>query len=227
MNKILVMDDDLEIHQILKTTLGKEFKLVLTENISNTKTEISRNPDIDLAIFDERLPDGSGIQFCSEITKTNNFPVIILTQKDELQDKLQGFQSGAQDYVTKPFEPLELVARVKARLNSKKDDLIKHEDVELDLISHKMYIISSGERVGSHLTPVEFQILKKLILKPGEVYNRDELFSGVWESTENMNSRSVDQHVSNLRKKIKNTTLKIKGVYGRGYVLDKKVSNKL
>ncbi|MCF8059814.1 MAG: response regulator transcription factor [Bacteriovoracaceae bacterium] len=225
MKKILVIDDDQDILVLVKHTLAREFDVTFSEYIADGEMQISRN-DYDLVVLDEVLPDGLGSELCQRIKKTSgkeSLPVIMLTQRKELKDKLNAFDAGADDYISKPFEPLELLARVHARLrvsSPQSANILEREDLKLEITSQTLHLLKEGgieEEVA--LTPIEFKILYHLAKEEGVVRSRLELLETVWGKNQNVIDRTVDQHVSKLRKKIENSRLTVKSLHKKGYLL--------
>lgn len=224
MKKILIIDDDQDILALLRHTLSREFELSFAERISEGEVQVSRN-DFDLIVLDEVLPDGLGSELCHRIKNTQgkeSIPVIMLTQRKELKDKLNAFDAGADDYISKPFEPLELLARVHARMrgNNSTTNVLEREDLRLEITSQLLFLVKGeGQEEEISLTPIEFKILYQLAKKEGVVRSRSELLESVWGKNQNVIDRTVDQHVSKLRKKIENSRLTVKSLHKKGYLL--------
>ena len=186
------------------------------------------NEEADLAILDIMLPDIDGFTLCQKIREKYTYPVIMLTAKDEEMDKITGLTLGADDYVTKPFRPLELIARVKAQLRRyKKYTPILPQNEPAKVLTYKKLVLNmqtyecelGGEAVS--LTPTEFSILRILLENQGMVVTLEELFHRVWEDEYySKNSSTITVHVRHLREKLKDTAEKpkyIKTVWGVGY----------
>jgi len=224
MKKIIIVDDDQDVHTLIQHTLGKEFELTFCEYISDGESQIIKK-DFDLIILDEVLPDGNGSELLTRLKQSSgksNIPVIMLTQRKELKDKLNAFDAGADDYVSKPFEPLELMARVQARLreNDKNNpNTIEREDLVLELTSQTLSIKIDNKETDVGLTPIEFKILYHLAKEEGVVRSRAELLETVWGKNQNVIDRTVDQHVSKLRKKLEPSRLTVKSLHKKGYLL--------
>lgn len=224
MKKILIIDDDQDVLALLRHTLSREFELTFAETISDGEGQVSRS-DYDLIVLDEVLPDGLGSELCQRIKNTQgkeNIPVVMLTQRKELKDKLNAFDAGADDYISKPFEPLELLARVHARLrsNSGGSNILEREDLRLEITSQVLHLVDSeGKEEEIPLTPIEFKILYHLTKEEGVVRSRAELLELVWGKNQNVIDRTVDQHVSKLRKKIEGSRMTVKSLHKKGYLL--------
>lgn len=229
MNKkisLLIIDDDSDIHLLLKRTLEVNFNLSFALDLATAREYVSRErPDI--IVLDEGLPDGSGSEFChylKNILSMKDVPIIMLTSKKDLQDKLSAFSSGADDYVVKPFEPLELAARIQARfrVGHENQDSYHLDDLLFNLSTQKLSIETGDGAVEIDLTPLEFKILYHLSKVVGSVHPRDELLHSVWGEKVNVVSRTVDQHISKVRKKISPSSFTVRSSHGKGYFLVKK-----
>jgi DNA-binding response OmpR family regulator len=151
-----------------------------------------------------------------------DIPIVMLTQRKELKDKLNAFEAGADDYISKPFEPLELLARVNARLrgtNPKNSNLLEREDLKLDLTNQHLTLIKEEGEEEISLTPIEFKILYQLAREEGVVRSRADLLETVWGKNQNVIDRTVDQHVSKLRKKLEGSRMTVKSLHKKGYLL--------
>lgn len=227
--KILVVDDEREIADLVELYLNKEnYTVIKCYTAGEALAKIQTEP-LDLAILDVMLPDGSGFALCQAIRQKFNFPVIMLTAKISAGDKINGLSLGADDYVTKPFLPLELVARVKAQLRRFKryntaapqeEQVLTCGGLELDLKTH---ICRLNGQVLS-LTPIEFSILRHLCQHKGEVISSDDLFRAVWgEDYYSKNNSTVTVHIRHLRQKMGESFENpkyIKTVWGVGYKID-------
>jgi DNA-binding response OmpR family regulator len=219
--KIILIDDDHDIHSLVRHTLMRDFNLICFDSIGAGESELGTGA-FDLIILDESLPDGSGTELCKKIKLDKGLsstPVIMLTQNKELKDKLNAFDSGADDYIPKPFEPLELLARVNARLRvgNGSSNLLERGDLKLDLTSQS--VIIEGHDEDPSLTPIEFKILYQLAVEEGGIRSRQDLLESVWGKNQNVIERTVDQHVSKLRKKLEPSTFTIKSLHKKGYLL--------
>ncbi len=225
---VLIVDDDKDIHDIIRMTMVNTFELKFAMDLAQA-VNILNDSDIDIIILDEMLPDGNGTDLCFKIKnelKMTSLPIIMLTGKKELKDKLTAFNSGADDYVIKPFEPLELMARVQARLreNSQEATVIKRGDLDLDLTTQRVILNKNNEMEGLDLTPIEFKILYFLSKVPGDIYNRRDILKSVWGDNNHVIERTVDQHISKLRKKLEKSEYTIKSLHKQGYLFTQKDS---
>lgn len=229
-HKVLVVEDEEGIRATLKIFLKNQgYEVVEAEN---GKAAIERlDETIHLAIVDIMMPVMDGITFVSKLRENYDFPVIFLTAKSEDIDKITGLNLGADDYVTKPFEPMELMARVKAQLrryeqiislktkDQSDDSRLVVGDLELDLYAHEVRVNGKTTR----LTKKEFDILKLLMGSPGRIYSAEEIYENVWQEAA-VNTETVVVHVRKLREKIEVNPRKpeyLKVVWGIGYKIEK------
>lgn len=222
--KVILIDDDYDIHDLIRHTLSKEFDISYAQFLNEGESLIKKN-SYDLVILDETLPDGKGSELCHKLKNELDFPdlqIIMLTQRKDLKDKLNAFGAGADDYISKPFEPLELLARINARLRSASQvhgNLLEKYDLKLELTTQALSI--AGEDIS--LTPIEFKILYQLIKDEGMVKSRQDLLESVWGKGQNVIDRTVDQHVSKLRKKLAPSKMTVKSLHKKGYLLAEEI----
>lgn len=228
-DKILVVDDERDIADLLEVYLKNENYIVYKFYTAKTALDCIENEEIDLAILDIMLPDLSGYSLCQKIREKYTYPIIMLTAKDEETDMITGLTLGADDYITKPFRPLELIARVKSQLRRyKKYTPISTEEHEKSplLVYNKLQLntqtyecLLDGESIA--LTPTEFSILSILMEHGGNVVSVEELFRTIWKDEYySKNSSTITVHIRHLREKLKDTTEKpkyIKTIWGVGY----------
>ncbi len=201
MNKLLLVEDDENLGTSLKKFLEREgFVVSHAQNLSDARKILSEN--VNLIILDWMLPDGQGIDFLREIRNDDiEVPIIMLTARNELIDKVLGLETGANDYVTKPFEPRELVARLRVQLREKKTSSkiqkINAKDLLIDLETRE--VTYQDEKIV--LTKMEFDLLALLASSPGRAYSRDELLNKVWGFENYPSTRTVDTHILQLRQK--------------------------
>lgn len=206
--KILVADDDKEIREAIEIYLTNEQMKVLTACDGQEALKVlEANPDIHLIIMDLMMPKMDGIQAILQIRKEKEIPIIVLSAKSEDKDVVLGLNIGADDYITKPFNILELKARIKAILRRSvrvvtheepKSNVIKSRDLEIDLESRRCFI--NGKE--KNLTAKEFDLLELFMKNPGKVYSRDNLLTTIWGAGYPGDVRAVDVHVRRLREKI-------------------------
>ncbi len=231
-DKILVVDDEKEIADLVAFYLESENFEVIPCYSADTALGHVGETQFDLAILDVMLPGSSGFEICKKIREKFNYPVIMLTAKDEEIDKIRGLMLGADDYMTKPFRPLELVARVKAQLRRYKhynqpqvaegqdSSLLVHGGLVMNVKTHECQL----DEKPLVLTPTEFSILKILCQRKGEVVSSEELFHGVWKDEYySKSNNTITVHIRHLREKMKDSVEHpkyIKTVWGVGYKIE-------
>ncbi|MEA2644215.1 MAG: two-component system, OmpR family, response regulator ResD [Chloroflexota bacterium] len=223
-SKVLVVDDEDHIVELARIYLTREGYEV--EGVGDGAQALARFGQIkpDLVILDIMLPGADGLEICKEIRKQSQVPIIMLTARDEVTDKVVGLEVGADDYLTKPFHPQELVARAKAllrraRLEPDAPKLIRAGKLEVDLERHEV----RHEQAKVQLRPKEFDLLTLLARHPGRVFQRSELLDLVWGYDFPGYTRTVDVHVQQLREKLAAagvTEPSIETVWGVGYRLE-------
>ncbi len=202
---IFIVEDEKPIITLLQYNLEKEgYKVNFSETGEEGIQSIKKNVP-DLVILDWMLPDFSGIEVCKQIKKNNklkNIPVLMLTAKSEEEDKVRGFESGVDDYVTKPFSYKEILLRVKSLLKRTKPTLVEDisifHDLKVDRITKRIFRGDKEIKVG----PTEFRLLDFLIKSPKRVYSREQLLNNIWGNEINVEARTVDVHIRRLRKAI-------------------------
>jgi len=225
---ILVVDDDKKTVDLIRLYLEKDGYRVLTAYDGRQALDISRRREPGLIILDLMLPRVDGLDVCRILRSESKVPIIMLTAKTTEEDKLAGLDLGADDYVTKPFSPREMVARVRAvlrRVHTEDDDgpgELVFGDMVGDFVRHEARI--DGESI--HLTPKEFRLLETMAKQPGRVFSRLELLEHAFGFDYGGFERTVDVHVMNLRKKIEPDPAAptyIQTVYGLGYKFEELV----
>lgn len=199
--KILVVDDDPAIAEMLTMVLDREgFECVVVgDGLEAVRAAEAEEPD--LILLDLMLPGLGGVDVCRAVREKSSVPIIMLTAKTDTVDVVLGLESGADDYVPKPFKPKELVARVRARLRRNDDEgseAMTIGDLHIDIPGHA---VSRGGR-EIQLTPLEFELLKTLASKPRQVFTREELLEKVWGYRHSSDTRLVNVHIQRLRSKI-------------------------
>jgi len=209
---ILIVEDDQTLLQTLAFNLGKEGYKILTAGDGLTALELARTQPLDLVILDVMLPELDGLSVCRILRREMEVPIIMLTARSSEVDKIIGLDSGADDYITKPFGLGELLARVRAAFRRQpkavKPDLIQFDDLELDLISRKVF----KEGCLLNLSYKEFDLLAELMQNRGVVLSRDLLLTKVWGYDYYGESRTVDVHIRWLRAKIETNPSKPKRI---------------
>ncbi|MGV3578529.1 phosphate regulon transcriptional regulator PhoB [Brevundimonas sp.] len=222
---ILVMEDEDALATLLQYNLEKEgYDVVVAADGEEGLVQIDeRQPD--LVLLDWMLPKVSGIEVCRRLRgrpETRNLPVIMLTARGEESDRVRGLDTGADDYLTKPFSMTELIARIRAVLRRIRpglaDDRVGHGDIVIDRVAHR--VKRSGKEV--HLGPTEFRLLDHFMRHPGRVFSREQLLDAVWGSDVYVEARTVDVHVGRLRKalNVDDSANPIRTVRSAGYSLD-------
>ena len=226
--KILIADDEREIADLVELYLGNEGFRVLKCYDGAEAMKVVETEQLDLAILDIMLPGASGLEICRRIREKHNYPIIMLTARNGELDKINGLTLGADDYMTKPFLPLELVARVKAQLRrykryntgSMQEDIFSVSGLVLNDKTHECFL----NEKPLNLTPTEFSILRILCQRKGQVVSAEELFHLIWEEeyyTKNNNTITV--HIRHLREKMGDSFEEpkyIKTVWGCGYKIE-------
>ena len=221
--RILVVEDDRKTADIVRLYLEKEGYHVLLAYDGTEGLDIAREGMLDLVVLDLLMPGASGLEVCRALRRESDVPIIMLTAMTTEQDKLDGLDLGADDYVTKPFSPRELAARVRAVLRRTIDDSIyrgplevEWGDLKIDLKRHSVTV--TGQEV--HLTPTEFRLLAILAREPGRVFSRTQLVDRALGYDFEGLDRTVDVHILNLRRKIEtdpDQPAYISTIYGVGY----------
>ena len=201
MTTILIVEDEESLADPLAFLLRKEgFEPIIAHDGPTALEKFAAN-DIDIVLLDLMLPGMNGIDVCRVLRADSGVPIVMLTAKTDTVDVVLGLESGADDYVMKPFKPKELVARVRARLRRNEDEpaeLLSIADVDIDVPAHK--VTRQGEQIS--LTPLEFDLLVALARKPRQVFTRDVLLEQVWGYRHPADTRLVNVHVQRLRAKV-------------------------
>ena len=221
MDRILVVDDDKELAELLEEYLtGEGFKVDLCHDGKSGNSEaLSRR--FDLVVLDVMLPGQSGFDVLRELRKTSSVPVVMLTAKGDEVDRILGLEMGADDYLPKPFSPRELLARIRAVLRRQggQGDKERLTVGDLEMVVPSRQVLLEGQPV--EMTSMEFRLLETLLRSVGRVISREELFSKVLERPSSPFDRSLDMHVSNLRKKLgshRDGSDRIRTIRGEGYL---------
>lgn len=228
--KILVVDDEKEIADLLELYLISDGFQVKKAYDAQEGLRIMKEEKIDLVLLDIMMPNIDGLEMCRRIRETNNVPIIMVSAKTQELDKIVGLTTGADDYVTKPFNPLELMARVKSQLRRYRDlnpaqekksesTVIQVKNLTINKETHQVFV--DGESVK--LTPIEFDILYLLATHPGRVFSTDEIFEKVWNEKVYEANNTVMVHIRRLRGKMKDDTREdkiITTVWGVGYKIE-------
>ena len=228
MTKILVCDDDRDIVSALKIYLEAEgYAVAEAFNGMQALQKLNEQDDISLVLLDIMMPELDGIGTMAKLRETHNLPVILLTAKSEDTDKILGLNIGADDYVTKPFNPVELLARVRSQLRrylqfggvQSKEDVLQIGSIALDDRSKEVTV--DGEAVI--LTPREYDILRLLIQNPGKVFRPEEIYRSIWKDEPYGAEGTVAVHIRHLREKLEITPSEpryLKAVWCQGYKIE-------
>lgn len=225
--KILIVDDDKNICELLRLYLEKDGFSTIVANDGGQALTAAQINNPDLILLDIMMPILDGWQVCREIRKTSNVPIIMLTAKGETFDKVLGLELGADDYVTKPFDSKEVVARIKAVLRrmgegDKADSVkeVRYDKLRINITNYELEV--NGERMDT--PPKELELVYHLASNPNRVYTRDQLLDEVWGFDYYGDSRTVDVHVKRLREKLEGVSQKwsLKTVWGVGYKFEVK-----
>lgn len=226
-SKVLVVDDDINICELLRLYLEKEGYTVTIANDGVMAVNKFREIDPDITLLDIMLPGLDGWQVCREIRKQSNKPIIMLSAKGETFDKVLGLELGADDYVTKPFETKEVIARIKAVLRrfsvaaeEKNLKIVKYDKLSVNLTNYELIV--DGKKIDA--PPKELELLYHLASNPDRVYTRDQLLDEVWGFDYYGDSRTVDVHIKRIREKLANVSDKweLATVWSVGYKFETK-----
>ena len=222
--KIFIIEDETSIIQLVQHNLEKDGFIVSSAINGNEGLKDLKKFEPNLLLLDWMLPDLSGIEICKSIRKDTSFknlPVIMLTAKGEEEDKIKGLDSGADDYLTKPFSYNELLARIKAILRRSDpktvSDTLEIDDLRLDRLEKRVF----RDSIEIQLGPTEFRLLEFFLTNPKRVFTRDQILENVWQNNINVETRTIDVHIRRLRKSINinNNKELIRTVRSSGYSL--------
>nr|WP_325253296.1 phosphate regulon transcriptional regulator PhoB [Amylibacter sp.] len=223
--KILVVEDEASQLEMLVYNLSVEGYEVFQAETGEEGLLILEEQAIDLMVLDWMLPQTSGLEICRQVKRnkdTKHIPVIMLTARGEEDDKIRGLDTGADDYVVKPYSVRELMARVRAGLRQATGqlgaDLLVYQGLSMDLVQHKVSLAEAVIPLG----PLEFKLLRVFMEAPGRVWSRDQLLDRVWGDNLNVDTRTVDVHIGRLRKQLSKVSDLdfVRTVRGFGYSLD-------
>ncbi|MDA5193611.1 phosphate regulon transcriptional regulator PhoB [Govanella unica] len=223
--RILLIEDDLSLTELIRYNLEHEGFVVASSTDGEEGLMLAQETPPDLVLLDWMLPNLSGIEICRRLRRheaTANVPVIMVTARTEEADRIRGLDTGADDYITKPFSPRELIARIHAILRRIRPALtgqtLRYNDIMLDGTSHK--VTRSDQQI--HLGPTEFRLLRHFMENPSRVFSREQLLDSVWGHDVYVELRTVDVHIRRLRKalNIEGCQDVIRTVRAAGYALD-------
>lgn len=223
MQTVLLVDDEQRMLDLIELFLAPQGFKCIKEKSGKKALDILRNEKVNLVLLDIMMPEMNGWEVCKEIRKFSKLPIIMLTARSEKLDLVKGLNIGADDYITKPFDEKELVARVHAVLrrfsetNKENNIKISHNEFLLDTEKYSLHFRNAAVQ----LTMKEFYIVKTLLSRPTKTYTRDELLNAAWEYETETDIRTVDSHIRNLRDKLKKadfpTDKFLKTAWGIGY----------
>lgn len=224
MKRILLIDSSLEVQTELRRAFAARFDVSLASSCAEARGLLGRDL-FDLIILETHLPDGDGFLFCSELRSremTLDIPVIFLSERSKVSDKIQGFSVGADDYLVKPFDSLELLARVEVRLKRirlghEQEQLVQKGDLVLSIAFQKAILKELGSEKDLRLTPTEFRLLYFFIRNEGQVLSRAQLLNTIWSDDVHVLTRTIDKHISTLKKKLDSRAHYIQSIHSRGY----------
>ena len=212
---ILIIEDEEAIVDILAYSLRKEGYSVHIATDGKQAIEKFEGLAIDLVILDLMLPDTTGFELCKQLTAISNTPILMLTARNDIVDKVLGLELGAQDYMTKPFDLRELLARIKVLLRRNNQPTFKKlliaEHISIDPVAHEVF----KNETPVHLKPKEYELLMLFVQNKNRVFSRDEILQIVWDIDFEGGLRTVDVHVQRIRKKLEPSI--IETVFGTGY----------
>jgi two-component system, OmpR family, phosphate regulon response regulator PhoB len=225
MSSILIVEDSVEVQVLLKRALsGLASELSIASSAQEAREKLAAGT-FTLVLLDISLPDQDGFEVFAEMqasARLKTIPVVFLTGKDDVSAKVAAFAMGADDYVMKPFNAIELRARIEAKLKratvqTETSQILCKGDLHLDASVQRAYTITSGERRAIHLTPREFKLLFHLAKNEERIFSRTQLLDAVWGGSSDVFDRTVDTHISGVRKKLGELGSYIEAITGAGY----------
>ncbi len=223
MKKILICDDDADVVRLLKTYCELDGFNVTTASNGKEGSEANENNEFDLILIDVMMPIMDGFEAVAKIRETSSVPIIMLTAKSEEYDKLHGFNLGIDDFIVKPFSPVEVMARIKAILKRVGQRMNQIEENDLSIGSICVNVPSREVKVDGKsvtLTPKEFDLLVCLIKNKNQVLTREQLLNKIWGFDYYGDARTIDTHIKSLRERLSSDRKYIKTVWGVGYKLE-------
>ena len=225
MANILIVDDDLHIREVINFALEKADLRVSNATHGQQAITLLKQSSFDLIVLDINMPEMDGLECCREIRKTSEIPILFLSSRDDEIDRILGLEIGGDDYVTKPFSPRELVARIKAILkrtqaqkvgDANKEDLI-HGRLQVNIVQHSVY----WDHDAISLTAIEFSILAQMINNPKIIYSRNTIMDGAYQHNIVVSDRTIDSHIRHIRQKFSTAGCSniIETQHGVGYKL--------
>lgn len=224
MKNVLLVEDSPEIFHLVRRALGATVQLEWGKSLREAKS-LLQSRVFDLILLDIVLPDGEGYEICSLLRSEEHWariPVIFLTAKNSVSDKVMGFSIGGDDFIVKPFDLMELKARVESKLRRlelerSQSEIARFGEIEINKATQKVLLHKGSSSSEVELTPIEYKMLLFLSREPGKVFGREEILNAVWGETIHVYNRSVDTHISKLRKKLATHADYVESVHGIGY----------
>ncbi|WP_413575566.1 response regulator transcription factor [Bdellovibrio sp. HCB290] len=221
--KVLLVEDSREMQAIVRHAVEEVCILVSVSSAKEGLNELEKG-QYALLLLDVSLPDANGFQFCRDLRAERRFsdlPVIFLTGKSEVSSKVQGFESGGDDYITKPFDAAELKARVRGKLrrSGNGESSIITSGYRVDLLLHRIFSTDEGGVESPlSLTPIEFKLLSHFMKNEGRIFSRQELLELFWGDSLHVSKHTVDTHISSLRKKMGAGGSQLRSIFKQGYI---------
>ena len=226
MNKKILVVEDLSLYQkLIQNAIGAKYDIDCVDSLRSAREKM-KDSLYDLIVLDVGLPDGSGFDFCREIQQSSHHadvPVVFLTARESVSDKILGFTLGAEDYVTKPFDPVELLARIDSKISKytkikSQSNHFRKGPLRFDLNLQCVFINTDQEETKIGVTPTEYKLFLKLAQNSHKAVSRKELKDLIWTENSDVDERNVDKHISSLRKKLGNYETCISSSSGIGYM---------
>ena len=224
MRRILAIEDSRQFQALVRNALSPEFDLVFAPDLAQASIYLEGH-QFDLVLLDVSLPDGNGFDFCARVRDfplNGQTPVFLLTGKSEIHNKVLGFTLGAEDYIVKPFDPLELRARVLAKVTREKEKsrertILEKGNLRIDFTQHSVFLTGEKQNKRIELTPVEFKLLSYLVHNEGVIVTRGQILDSIWSDKPDIFARAIDKHICTLRAKLHPYSHYVKTVPTVGY----------
>lgn len=225
MKRILLIEDSPDSVLLVKQTLGSAYHIVTVARASEALAEAGK-ASFDLIVLDIALPDGNGLKLCAELhnqnSTHNNVPIVFLAGKGQAADMVMGFSLGGDEYIVKPFEPVEFRVRVAAKLErmrvtAETEEILRMGDIQINMAKLEASVLNGNGGIDLMLTPIEFKLLSYFIHHVDHVLTREQLLIAVWGGSVHVQTRTIDKHVSSLRHKLGARSHSIEAVHGAGY----------
>lgn len=225
MLNILLVEDNPSFQALVQQALTSLFQELVVVDTAKKAAEAARDRQIHLIILDMGLPDGDGLDLCARFQadeRTREVPIIVLTGREEVSTKVAAFSIGAEDYIVKPFNPLEFRARIEAKLKKisrkcERDETLLRGELRINVSRQKCYRLVERKEQDLGLTAIEFRLLYQLARREEHVLSRDQILDQVWGEASEILDRTVDANISTLRRKLGNLSSYIRAVHGQGY----------